>query len=263
MFGRVFWASFKRAMVEYWRYPSSWQKGLFWNPIQFILPFMYGLQALSGDRMGAETTGFVLLGTLCWAWLNNAMWDATGLLQREFHTGTLETVFLTPAPRIAWLLGSVTASSVMHSWVSLFSGVLAFFLFPFPLAPHWAAVIVYALLVFALGWGLAFAASGAMLYLKRANNILSVFVDATLTMSGVTFPIQSAPRWLYSLALVIPFAPAVTGLRQALMGQGDLSGAYPVLLGLAVAACLLLAAGIYLFKLMERQVRKNATLHTY
>jgi ABC-2 type transport system permease protein len=261
---KVFRASFRRALLEYLRYPSSWQKGLFWNPIQFILPFLFGLTALSGPAgANAETVGFVFVGAWCWSWLHNTLWDASALLRREFQTGTLEAVFMTPAPRTAWLVGSVSAATVVHAWALLVSGAVAYLVFPFPFNPRWDVVLLYVLIVFLLGWSLALMTAAALLYLKQANNVLSVFVDLTMTVSGATYPTASGPRWLYSLVLLMPLAPAIDGLRQAIMNGDSFDPSLAVIVGLVLGTVVMLALGLHLFRTMERQVRHNATLHIF
>src|SRR5512133_2569386 len=97
------------------RYPS-WFISLFVWPMIFPLAYILSARALSGpdgsglalftQRTGiTDYLGFIAVGTTIWMWQNVVLWGVGFALRNEQWRGTLESNWLSPAWRFAFLLG--------------------------------------------------------------------------------------------------------------------------------------------------------------
>src|SRR5512138_3847667 len=112
---RALVAVMKREWVIFLRYPS-WVISLFLWPIIFPLSYVLTAQALSGkDGSGMaqfqaatglhDYTGYIAIGTIIWMWQNVVLWNIGFSLRNEQLRGTLESNWLSPTWRFAYLLG--------------------------------------------------------------------------------------------------------------------------------------------------------------
>lgn len=256
----VFAASYIRSWRELSRYPTLLWQAFFWAPVQFIAPFYFATIAFGGTR---DYQTFVFFGILMWSWLHNSIWEATSVLTREMRSGSLELVFATPASAPAWLLGtSLSLTSLHFVTLSLAGGFAGLLLRP-AVNPNWIAVALTLVLSYVLGWGISLALAAATLFLKQPRNPLSLLVDLGFSMSGATFPLREGGRLLASLALLIPFAPAISAFRTSILQAPELSAVLPNLGLLSLLGCLSLGLGLALLRLVHREVRNHGSLHQF
>ncbi|MDI6638741.1 MAG: hypothetical protein QME82_07520 [Bacillota bacterium] len=79
--------------------------------------FIFGGRAMagpSGESLAAfakltgttDYGGCVVVGTVLWMWTNMALWDSGVFFRQEQMRGTLDSNWMTPAPRLSHLLGA-------------------------------------------------------------------------------------------------------------------------------------------------------------
>src|SRR5512147_1895663 len=113
---RALAAVMKREWVIFLRYPS-WVISLFIWPVIFPLSYIFTAHALSGKNgIGLaqfysitgikDYAGYMAIGTIIWMWQNVVLWNVGGSLRNEQMRGTLESNWLSPTWRFAYLLGS-------------------------------------------------------------------------------------------------------------------------------------------------------------
>src|SRR5512132_4541032 len=136
---RALVAVMKREWVIFLRYPS-WIVSLFVWPIIFPLSYVFTAHALSGrDGVGMaqfqaatglqDYTGYIAIGTIIWMWQNVVLWNIGFSLRNEQLRGTLESNWLSPTWRFAYLLGGSVPqllSMLMFLIVSAIEFVLVF-----------------------------------------------------------------------------------------------------------------------------------------
>ena len=112
---RALFAVTRREWTIFRRYPS-WIIALFIWPLIFPMMYILTARALSGpDGSGLnvfiQTTGasdyigYIIVGTTVWMWQNIVLWDVGFALRNEQMRGTLESNWLSPTWRFAFLLG--------------------------------------------------------------------------------------------------------------------------------------------------------------
>src|SRR5512140_1017755 len=113
---RAFWAVVRREWMIFTRYPS-WIISLFIWPLIFPMAYLLTARALSGpDGSGlaqfqnstgiSDYIGYIAVGTTIWMWQNVVLWNVGYALRNEQMRGTLESSWLSPTWRFAYLLGS-------------------------------------------------------------------------------------------------------------------------------------------------------------
>src|SRR5215475_9576055 len=166
---RALFAVVRREWTIFTRYPS-WIIAMFIWPL--ILPMMYILtaRALSGvdgrgltvftQLTGATSyIGYIVVGTTVWMWQNIVLWDVGFALRNEQMRGTLESNWLSPTWRFAYLLGH-TAPQLMSMAMFILITAIEFGLF-FGVrlngSPWLALLVMLASIPAVYGLGFAFA----------------------------------------------------------------------------------------------------------
>jgi ABC-2 type transport system permease protein len=128
-----------REWMIFIRYPS-WVISLFIWPVIFPMSFLLTARALSG-RDGAglaqfqaatgmgDYVGYIAIGATIWMWQNVVLWNVGFSLRNEQLRGTLESNWLSPTWRFAYLLGASVPqllSMLMFLTISALEFVLFF-----------------------------------------------------------------------------------------------------------------------------------------
>jgi ABC-2 type transport system permease protein len=166
--------------------------------------------------------------------------------------GVLERQRVTPASRIALLLGRVLTNVVVLLGQSV--AVIAFG-YAFGLRAPVAGLLIGLALLVPLAVSLAALSYAFALTLRRQEMfapLASTFIVPMLLLSGALLPMSAAPGWLDVLSRATPFRYTVDGVRAAFAGHYT---SVPLLTGVAVSlafAVAAVAAGTRTF------VRRNA-----
>jgi ABC-2 type transport system permease protein len=178
------------------------------------------------------------------------------LVQSAWHfsferiSGTLEALFLTPASRMALVVGNGATALAQNAWLfGCFAVVAAYASGMLHVAhPGMYAVALAALLVPAVAWG---AFLNSLLMFSRDSAFLYTLLDDPLWfVSGVRLPLFALPVWVKAVGLAFPLTTSLVVLRGALL-EGrtatDLAGSLAWLAALCVLlfglAAALLRAG--------------------
>lgn len=230
---------FSRRMTATLREPVWVATNLF-APLCYLALFAPLLGKLSGapgfPRGGALEVFapglLVLLG------LFGAAFAGFGLIE-ELRNGLVERLRVTPASRLALLLGPVLVDVVVLLVQALLLVGTAY-LFGLRVSP--VGLLLALALLALLGLLLASCSYALALALRNENALastLQLFTLPLLLLSGILLPLTLAPEWLRAVAALNPLAYAVDAARALL--EGDLISAevwrgFAVLAPLAVLA---------------------------
>jgi ABC-2 type transport system permease protein len=157
----------------------------------------------------------------------------------EYLEGVIERMRVTPASRLALLVGRVGTAVVT---LVVQAVILLIIAIPFGFAPDWAGVAVLLLLVAILGSALAAASNALGLVLKDVGALASVVNGVMLPLlllSGILLPMSLAPTWLYNISRLNPLTYVVNASRDLVVGDYLTSA---TIAGFAVAILLAIAA---------------------
>jgi ABC-2 type transport system permease protein len=255
------------------RYPSWVVSMLIW-PVILPAAYILSARALAGpDGSGlalftqaagtSNYVGYIAIGTLVWMWQNMSLWTIGFALREEQMRGTLESNWLTPAPRLWFLLGS----GLLHGLLMVSFMIVAGLEFALFFGVHFAGnpVLIVLVLLAAMPsvYGLGFAFASLVMAAKEANAFVFLVRGLVMIFCGITYPISVLPGWMQSISAWLPQTYVIHGIRSAALTGAGLSELRPDLLALAGFGVLWLAAGYAAFLWMERRARQSGSLGQY
>lgn len=266
-------AVMKREWVIFLRYPS-WVISLFIWPIIFPLSYVFTAHALSGkDGIGMaqfqattgvqDYTGYIAIGTIIWMWQNVVLWNIGYSLRNEQMRGTLESNWLTPTWRFAYLLGGSVPQLIamfMFLTVAAIEFVLVF-------GVRFEGSVWLTLLAFFAAvpsvYGLGFAFASLVINVKEANAFVFLVRGMVMVFCGITYPISILPDWMRPIADWLPQTYIIHAIRSASLPTQGFSAIAGDLKILTLFGAFWLAFGYLLFSWMERRARRTGTIGQY
>jgi ABC-2 type transport system permease protein len=251
-------------------------------PLEFVATFaqvflmvavftMAGLMFAPRGTPGGEVT--VLGGTLVYGFVIFLFFIETvstvgDSLRRERKQGTLEQLYISPAPPTASLVARVAVILVWTGVLALLSVVLmGFMIGELPARNVGVAGVVLLFTVSGI-FGIGFGFAGFTLWIRESAQMFTSFAQfGFMILCAPFFPFSVLPEWLKQVASVVPLAHSVDLFRSALMG---FPGGYPELapapVGFAVVVGFGLLAppiGIWYYRRCEEWARLKGYLAEY
>src|SRR6266511_3672138 len=255
------WAVIKREWFLFIRYPS-WIIALFVWPVIFPLSYVLTAQALSGkDGSGmvqfqAATgihnyIGYIAIGAMIWMWQNVVLWNVGFSLRNEQLRGTLESNWLSPTWRFAYLLGS-SAPQLLSMLMFLTVSAIEFVLV---LGVQFQGSLWLTLLAILAAipsvYGLGFAFASLVITVKEANAFVFLVRGIVMIFCGITFPVSILPGWMQSIANWLPQTYLIHGMRAAAFSNAGIRELTPDLIPLLLFGAFWLVVGYFTFLWME------------
>ncbi len=270
---RALWAVASREWSIFLRYPS-WVISLFIWPIIFPMGYILTARALSGpDGSGlaqfqantglSEYVGYIAVGTSIWMWQNIVLWNVGQSLRNEQMRGTLESNWLSPTWRFAYLLGSSLpqlVSMMMFLGVSALEYILIFRV-QFSGSP-WLTLLVILAAVPSI-YGLGFAFASVVITVKESNAFVFLVRGIVMIFCGITFPVDLLPAWMQTLTKWLPQTYIIHGIRSAALTSDGFDGIAADLGLLGLFGIVWLAIGYSTFTWMERRARQTGAIGQY
>lgn len=243
-------------------------------PFLFIAPYVYQARFFAGPRgesAGAFAAlagtdnylGFIVVGATLWYWLTNLLWEIGFSIRDEQDMGTLEQLWLTPAPRWLLVAGNAFANTVINSVMCLAVFAIAHFWFGLTLRADPGLLLAACGLSWVALYGLGFFYSGLVMLLKEAQSVVGLGNEVIMALCGVTYPLAVLPGWAGALGKALPLSWALKVLRGVLLEGRGWEAMRGDLLVLALFAVLTPAAGFACFAALERVARRRGTLGEY
>jgi ABC-2 type transport system permease protein len=260
-------ATATRSLRVYLRYPFNAVMQFFnlliWLPPLYFLgrAFMVngslpGLAAYTGTDNYAA---FLVIGWIAAGFVYAAYWGVGFSLYNEMTGGTLEAVWLSPAPRWTVLVGQslhmVVVTAVQASVV-----VAAAWLLGVRFTPDAVRAVWFLLPGLVALYGIGLAVAALVLVAKNPSNLIDMVSYGTNLLSGDRVPVASFPTPLLMLALAMPTTYAFDGIRHALLGTTPLFPFWTQVAILAALALVTAGLGWLAFRAADRRVRVLGTL---
>lgn len=270
---RALWAVVRREWTIFIRYPS-WIIALFIWPVIFPMGYILTARALSGmDGSGLTTfqnttglteyVGYIAVGTMIWMWQNIVLWAVGYSLRNEQMRGTLESNWLSPTWRFAYLLGSSIPQLVSMFMLMLVSGLEYAFLFRVNFSGSLWLTLLVILAAIPSVYGLGFAFASVVITLKEANAFVFLVRGIVMVFCGITYPLAILPDWMQSVSQWLPQTYIIHAVRTAALSTEGFSGIAFDLKMLVIFGIIWLAFGYLLFNMMERRARQTGAIGQY
>lgn len=217
------------------------------------------LQFVGANRT-IDLVGFTVVGQLLYTFFT-MMLLAGAAFDAERWQGTLETVLLSPANRIAVLLGGALANALNYLWM-LVALVLSWvaFIRANVFITDFSAVFMSFLLSYVAIVALGMCLEAFFIYSRRGSMIVAWFQEPIMFLSGQVFPLQSMPAILLPLSYLLPLTFGLIAVRLTLLGGATLIEVAVPLIVLAVMAIFFSALAKLMVNYAERRAKAKATL---
>jgi len=216
-----------------------------------------------GHVDGAAVSGFLLVGMLGMITWTSTIWSSGYAIEYERSEGTIGALFLSPASRVAVIVGYGLGSFL---WLApSFAVVIALALATgarlHVADPAAAVAAVVALLLASLATGFAFA---GLFVLSRRGNLLANFLQLPIyLLAGFLVPRSRLPGWLRPVSDTIPAGHAVDALRASLLNGVPLHGILGDLVATLGLAALYGGVGLISLRRVEYAAKRSGTLDLY
>jgi ABC-2 type transport system permease protein len=255
------------------RYPGYLAVDAVLPVIVTLAPLLIG-QALAGPdgaRHFTANTGaldpraYMLLGASQLIIVSGALWNLGAWMRRELQTGTLEALYLCPAPR-SWILAGVCLYGLCRDLlVFLFAITVGGLVLGIDLLDLRLAVAVVFVALGSLSlYGMSLAYAGLVLRLKDVSALTQLAQYAVGLLLGAFFPIHVLPTLLQWLAHAFPPMWITQGVRAILLDVGWHLGAWYRDLAVVAAFSLVTPVlGLLAFRRADSQMRRRGGVGGY
>jgi len=270
---RAFVAILRREWIIFTRYPS-WIIALFIWPLIFPMLYILTARALSGPNGGGLTAftqatgaqdyiGYIVVGTTVWMWQNIVLWDVGFSLRNEQMRGTLESNWLSPTWRFAYLLGHTGPQIISMAMFVLITALEFGLMFGVRLnGSAWMLAIMMIAAIPAI-YGLGFTFASLVITVKEANAFVFLIRGLVMIFCGITFPVAILPNWMQSFAKWLPQTYLIHGMREAAFSNAGIPELTPDLIPLISFGLVWLFIGYFTFLWMERRARQTGAIGQY
>lgn len=251
---------FFTARILFWTLILPLGNGLY---LYFLyLPFARRSVILEFNSLSfmVDLVGFTLVGQLLYSFFT-MMLLAGVTFEVEREQGTLEMVLLTPANRVAILLGSALAGTFNYMWMIIgvilsWIGFLHVNIVVNDFMALFLAVALSYLSLVALGMSL----EAFFIYSRRGGMFGTMLQEPIMFLSGLIFPLQSMPRFLLLFSYLLPLTFGLISVRLTLLGGARLCDVVFPLTILASMIVILFLLGTWLISYAEKSAKRKATL---
>ena len=210
-----------------------------------------------------QVTQYIVIGNALQSMSFSAVFAVANITSQDKWQGTLPSMMVTPANRVALFIGRAWFQVLLSSLIAAAGLLYAATLFGVSFASaDFAAIAVIIFLTSAamISFGLLISAVG--LYMRTAMIVANIFLFVTLLLSGVNFPVTNLPGWLQPVSWTIPLTYGTQALRDAIAGS-TLTSLLPTLGWEALDGVLVMVVGYALFTGFESLSRKTGRFEEY
>ncbi len=183
----------------------------------------------------------------------------------EIQSGTIEQIYLSPLPSwlvaaagrlIAAIIETLILMGVTYGLVSAFVTVHL----------HWtAAALVPMAFLIVSGIGYSLIMAGMTLLWKRIQLLMDVFLMLVMIFAVAALPVITVPGWFTAIGRAFPVTADVASLYGVMLAGRGVTGLRGTggLVWVAVTAAAYLAAGLVVFRVLERVTKTRGALAAY
>jgi ABC-2 type transport system permease protein len=188
-------------------------------PLMYLALFAPLLKPLAGGPgfPGGSVLDVFVPGILALMAFGSGM-GAGWVVINELDTGVIERLRVTPASRLALVLGTALRDVLMFTVPAVLVLVVAT---PFGFHPHWGGLAVLLVLLALLTAAVSAGSASLGITLKQVGSLAAVVTGLQLPLTllaGVLLPLSLGPGWLQGLAHVNPMYYAVQAARELATG---------------------------------------------
>ena len=250
----------RKGLLITWSYRFNLVAELFTLFFVFVgIMFMLGDGKLDPIRMAPT-----MLGYLIWYYSSIAVGNMSFGLTEEAQTGTLEQMYMSPAPTGLMVLGRSFATLVWASVQIALLAVVLIMLLNIRIPMRIEGFVPLGLTLIGL-FGFGFIIGGATLVFKNVQALANLIQNLLLFLNGSILPVDRLPAWLETITKTLPSTQGIIVVRNVILNGQSLSAAWAdgSLPYLVIHSVSYFAIGLLIFKYCEGIARKRGNLGQY
>lgn len=219
---------------------------------------------LGGGQFNPQLLVPTFLGYVVWFYARIVIMSASADITGEAQSGTLEQMYMTPAPTECLILGRMFAMLITTTLMVALTSLLLMLLLHIQIPLNWQALPVLILTLAGL-FGFTLILSGAALAFKQVDALADLIQNLMLFLTGSLLPVSHFPGWLAAISETLPITQGVIVLRNILISNQSLITTWTngSLVLLVIHSSIYLLGGWFIFKWCERTAKKQGSLSHY
>jgi len=219
---------------------------------------------LGGGQFNQQLLIPVFIGYVVWFYARIVIMSTSADMVGEAQSGTLEQMYMTPAPTEFLILGRMLAMLVTTTLMVAITSLALALLLHIQVPLSWEAVPILALTLGGL-FGFTLMLSGAALAFKQIDALADLIQNLMLFLTGSLLPVSHFPGWLAAIAQTLPITQGVIVLRNVLISNQSLLTTWQngSLVLLVIHSSIYLLGGWFIFKWCERLAKRQGSLSHY
>lgn len=219
---------------------------------------------LGGGSFDSKQLPTLFLGYLVWFYARIVILTTSEDLMGEAQSGTLEQMYMSPAPTELLILGRMLATLISTTIMVALTSIVLIFLLGIHIPIRWEGLPVLILTLIGL-FGFSLMLGGAALVFKQIEALADLLQNALLFLTGSLLPVSRFPNWLDAITRTLPITQGIIVIRNIMLGGQSLSSAWAdgSLIWLCIHSAIYLCAGWLLFKWCERIAKQQGSLSHY
>ena len=218
-----------------------------------------GVEAIEG----VNVSGFLLagmIGLICWS---SSVWWSGSAIENERYEGTIAALFLTPASRVAVVIGHGLGGLLYMVPSFAVIGLLGVITGARLNIVSLAAVVASGLALIVASLAMGFLLASFFILTRRANLMANIIQHPLYLVGGFMVPRDQLPAWLYWISEAMPIAHAVDAFRASLLASASLGDVSNALLATLLTSSLFVLIGILGIRKVEHVAKRSGQLDLF
>jgi ABC-2 type transport system permease protein len=169
-------------------------------------------------------------------------------IAEEKESGTLVRMMMTPISKRSVILGKTIYQLILELAKAVILILVAYFLVGFRINGSWLLVALVLVLFTLGGVGMGIILSTKADSMESFDQLAMLVTMPSMFLTGVFFPLSSAPVWMQYLARCVPLTYAIDAMRTIMVKGQDLNAISYDLMILALFAIITFTLGVRLFR---------------
>lgn len=202
---------------------------------------------------------FIMIGYFAMVFFRSFVQSAWEFSDERIY-GTLELIYLSPASRLAVMLGNAMSSLITNVWMfAVFMGGIFIVFYDVVIGNWWLLALAFVvMLVMSILWGTFL--NALFLFTRDSGMLFTVLEEPMELFAGVKVPFSFFPIWAKLIGSLFPLTYAIKLLRKVVFEQVDIyavSGLIYTCIGICIT---LLVLTIIALKLGEAHNTKTGDM---
>jgi ABC-2 type transport system permease protein len=268
---RVVASTAKVNVVMQWRFFNWTGFGLrFFTPIMtlgaaWVLYNVVYRTGILGPGVGTGSSGylsFITVGNAFYVFVFAAAFVVGRVMFWERATGTIESTFISPMSRLAYMSGIMVAAAT-NSLVDFAAVLLIGLAFGFRIAVFNAPLFFCSLLLTAFGlFGIGLITNAITLTFRDRTTTANSLMILFMVFCGLVCPVGLMPGWAQMISKALPLTYGVELMRASMLGLGTVNATYDIA-ALLILGVIYFAIGTITLRKIETNLRKKALFSVF